>query len=157
MRFWIPSYHTVHAPVQSFIPSYIAGHAWHCLICVHHTFCLCFVLWLISFLFCVFSIYDKYGHVCPFDSGLIERNVELFFSGVVKPIYDDSPDIESELVCVVPCIEFGMCFSAAAVLLFLRMFLVLVIPLERVGALRSLWNNLEFILKTDLNRMETAL
>ena len=30
-----------------------------------------------------FSIYDQHGHLCPFDSGLIERNVELLFSGSV--------------------------------------------------------------------------
>uniref|UniRef100_W5MKZ4 DNA (cytosine-5)-methyltransferase n=1 Tax=Lepisosteus oculatus TaxID=7918 RepID=W5MKZ4_LEPOC len=38
-----------------------------------------------------FSIYDKKGHLCPFDSGLIEKNVELYFSCAVKPIYDDNP------------------------------------------------------------------
>uniref|UniRef100_A0A8C5HDQ3 DNA (cytosine-5)-methyltransferase n=1 Tax=Gouania willdenowi TaxID=441366 RepID=A0A8C5HDQ3_GOUWI len=38
-----------------------------------------------------FSVYDKRGHLCPFDSGLIEKNVELYFSCVVKPIYDDNP------------------------------------------------------------------
>ena len=42
------------------------------------------------------SVYDKHGHICPFDGGLIERNVELFFSGVVKPIYDDSTSTESK-------------------------------------------------------------
>ena len=31
-------------------------------------------------------------HLCPFDSGLVERNVELHFSGVVKPIYEENPD-----------------------------------------------------------------
>ncbi|ROL51170.1 DNA (cytosine-5)-methyltransferase 1 [Anabarilius grahami] len=38
-----------------------------------------------------FSVYDKHGHLCPFDSGLIEKNVELYFSCAVKPIYDDNP------------------------------------------------------------------
>ena len=37
-------------------------------------------------------MYDKHKHLCPFDSGLVERNVELQFSGTVKPIYDDNPD-----------------------------------------------------------------
>lgn len=37
-------------------------------------------------------MYDKHRHLCPFDSGLVERNVELYFSGVVKPIYDENPD-----------------------------------------------------------------
>ena len=30
-------------------------------------------------------------HMCPFDTGLVEKNVELYFSGVVKPIYEDNP------------------------------------------------------------------
>ena len=38
------------------------------------------------------SVYDKNMHLCPFDSGLLERNVELRFSGVVKPIYEENPD-----------------------------------------------------------------
>lgn len=39
-------------------------------------------------------MYDKRGHLCPFDSGLIEKNVELYFSCVVKPIYDDNPCLD---------------------------------------------------------------
>ncbi|CAN7984788.1 unnamed protein product [Ixodes hexagonus] len=41
-----------------------------------------------------FCVYDKHTHLCPLDSGLIERDVELYFSGYVKPIYaeDPSPD-----------------------------------------------------------------
>uniref|UniRef100_A0A4W5Q3A1 DNA (cytosine-5)-methyltransferase n=1 Tax=Hucho hucho TaxID=62062 RepID=A0A4W5Q3A1_9TELE len=41
-----------------------------------------------------FCVYDKRGHLCPFDSGLIEKNVELYFSCAVKPIYDDNPCID---------------------------------------------------------------
>ncbi|PIK50643.1 DNA (cytosine-5)-methytransferase 1 [Apostichopus japonicus] len=41
-----------------------------------------------------FSVYDKNTHLCPFDTGLIEKNKELFFSGFVKPIYDESPSPE---------------------------------------------------------------
>ncbi|KAK2510814.1 Dnmt1 [Columba guinea] len=41
-----------------------------------------------------FSVYDKRGHLCPFDTGLIERNIELYFSGAVKPIYDDNPCLD---------------------------------------------------------------
>ncbi|XP_014661569.1 PREDICTED: DNA (cytosine-5)-methyltransferase 1-like [Priapulus caudatus] len=41
-----------------------------------------------------FSVYDKNTHLCPFDSGLIEKNVELLFSGYIKPIYDESPAVE---------------------------------------------------------------
>lgn len=40
------------------------------------------------------SVYDKRGHLCPFDTGLIEKNVELYFSCVVKPIYDDNPCLD---------------------------------------------------------------
>ena len=42
-------------------------------------------------------MYDKNGHLCPFDSGLIEKNIELFFSGYVKPIYDENQLIEGRL------------------------------------------------------------
>lgn len=41
-----------------------------------------------------FSLYDKEGHMCPFDAGLIEANVELLFSGYMKPIYDEDPSPE---------------------------------------------------------------
>ncbi|XP_054983670.1 DNA (cytosine-5)-methyltransferase 1 isoform X3 [Sorex araneus] len=41
-----------------------------------------------------FSIYCKRGHLCPIDTGLIEKNVELLFSGSAKPIYDDDPSPE---------------------------------------------------------------
>ncbi|XP_054859328.1 DNA (cytosine-5)-methyltransferase 1 isoform X2 [Eublepharis macularius] len=41
-----------------------------------------------------FSVYDRKGHLCPFDTGLIERNIELYFSGTVKPIYDDNPCLD---------------------------------------------------------------
>lgn len=35
----------------------------------------------------LFSVYDKHTHLCPLDAGLIEKNVELYVSGYVKPIY----------------------------------------------------------------------
>ena len=35
-------------------------------------------------------------HLCPFDCGLIEANVDLFISGSVKPIYDDNPTAEGD-------------------------------------------------------------
>ena len=41
-------------------------------------------------------MYDKCGHLAAFDTGLIEKNVELFFSGYVKPIYDETVDKEGE-------------------------------------------------------------
>ena len=40
------------------------------------------------------SVYDKEGHLCPFDSGLIERNVLLYFSGYMKAIYEENSDPE---------------------------------------------------------------
>lgn len=41
-------------------------------------------------------MYDKAGHLCPVDGGLIERNVLLYFSGFVKPIYEESADAEGK-------------------------------------------------------------
>ncbi|XP_014281484.1 DNA (cytosine-5)-methyltransferase 1 [Halyomorpha halys] len=41
-----------------------------------------------------FSIYDKNGHLCPIDRGLIERNVFLYFSGYVKPVYEEDGSTE---------------------------------------------------------------
>ncbi|XP_074116994.1 DNA (cytosine-5)-methyltransferase 1-like [Sminthopsis crassicaudata] len=45
-----------------------------------------------------FSIYDKLGHLCPFDTGLVEKNIELFFSGVIKPIYDEDSSPEGGII-----------------------------------------------------------
>ncbi|XP_046403240.1 DNA (cytosine-5)-methyltransferase PliMCI-like isoform X2 [Ischnura elegans] len=41
-----------------------------------------------------FSVFDQEGHLCPFDSGLIERNALLYFSGYIKAIYEENSDIE---------------------------------------------------------------
>uniref|UniRef100_A0A8C5LD39 DNA (cytosine-5)-methyltransferase n=1 Tax=Jaculus jaculus TaxID=51337 RepID=A0A8C5LD39_JACJA len=41
-----------------------------------------------------FSVYCKRGHLCPIDTGLIEKNVELYFSGSAKAIYEDDPSQE---------------------------------------------------------------
>lgn len=38
-----------------------------------------------------FCVYDRNTHICAFDDGLIEKNIEVYFSGVVKPIYEDDP------------------------------------------------------------------
>ncbi|KAK6619871.1 hypothetical protein RUM44_006271 [Polyplax serrata] len=38
-----------------------------------------------------FSVFDGEGHLCPFDTGLIENDELIFFSGYIKPIYDDDP------------------------------------------------------------------
>lgn len=32
--------------------------------------------------------------MCSFDSGLIEKNINIYFSGYVKPIYEENPSIE---------------------------------------------------------------
>ena len=39
-------------------------------------------------------MYDEFGHLCAFDTGLIDGNVPLYFSGYIKPIYDDTPSTE---------------------------------------------------------------
>ncbi|XP_059552850.1 DNA (cytosine-5)-methyltransferase 1 isoform X4 [Myotis daubentonii] len=41
-----------------------------------------------------FSVYCKHGHLCPIDTGLIEKDIKLYFSGSAKPIYDDDPSPE---------------------------------------------------------------
>ncbi|KAL4142386.1 hypothetical protein QTP88_004853 [Uroleucon formosanum] len=41
-----------------------------------------------------YSIYDENGHMCSIDSGVMERNVTIYMTGYVKPIYDNSPSIE---------------------------------------------------------------
>lgn len=50
-----------------------------------------------------FSVYDKEGHLCPLDSGLIEDNVLLFASGYMKPVYEENPDPEDG----VPAMDIG--------------------------------------------------
>lgn len=44
------------------------------------------------------SVYCKRGHLCPIDTGLIEKNVELYFSGSAKAIYEEDPSLEGEWV-----------------------------------------------------------
>ncbi|XP_061936653.1 DNA (cytosine-5)-methyltransferase PliMCI-like isoform X1 [Apis cerana] len=41
-----------------------------------------------------FSVYDKNGHLCAFDTGLIEKNVMLYFSGYIKAIYEEDASPE---------------------------------------------------------------
>ncbi|KYN05968.1 DNA (cytosine-5)-methyltransferase PliMCI [Cyphomyrmex costatus] len=41
-----------------------------------------------------FSVYDMNGHLCPFDTGLIEKNVLLYFSGYMKAIYEENSSPE---------------------------------------------------------------
>jgi len=53
---------------------------------------------IIALVFFFYSVYDKNTHLCPFDTGLIEKNIELFFSGYLKPIYDENPSPEG--ICI---------------------------------------------------------
>ncbi|KAL1781550.1 DNA (cytosine-5)-methyltransferase 1 [Sigmodon hispidus] len=39
-------------------------------------------------------VYCNRGHLCPIDTGLIEKNVELYFSGYAKAIYDENSSVE---------------------------------------------------------------
>lgn len=48
-------------------------------------------------------IYDKSGHFCTFDEGLIEKGVDLFASGFVKQIDDDDPSTNTGI----PVINIG--------------------------------------------------
>ncbi|KAJ8981447.1 hypothetical protein NQ317_000122 [Molorchus minor] len=38
-----------------------------------------------------FTIYDRYNHLCPFDKGLVDQGVNLYFSGYIKPIDNEDP------------------------------------------------------------------
>ena len=39
-------------------------------------------------------VYDKNGHLVPFDGDTIERDEYIYASGYLKPIYDETPSIE---------------------------------------------------------------
>ncbi|XP_043507481.1 DNA (cytosine-5)-methyltransferase 1-like [Frieseomelitta varia] len=41
-----------------------------------------------------FSVYDKDHHLCAFDTGLIEKKVQLYFSGYIKSIYEEDASPE---------------------------------------------------------------
>ncbi|GFT18091.1 hypothetical protein NPIL_265861 [Nephila pilipes] len=41
-----------------------------------------------------FSVYDRFTHLCGFDQGLIEKDIEIYFSGFVKPIFSEDPSPE---------------------------------------------------------------
>ena len=40
-------------------------------------------------------MYDRSTHLCSFDAGLIEKNIELYFSAVIKPVFDEDPSPEN--------------------------------------------------------------
>ncbi|OXU18829.1 hypothetical protein TSAR_015341 [Trichomalopsis sarcophagae] len=44
-----------------------------------------------------FNVYCRNGHLCPFDSGLVEREAYIYLSGYVKPIYSDDSSIEGAI------------------------------------------------------------
>ena len=46
-------------------------------------------------------MYDKNRHLTAFDTGLLEKNKELFVSGFLKPIYEEDPSIEGKTAAVV--------------------------------------------------------
>ncbi|KAL4142389.1 hypothetical protein QTP88_004856 [Uroleucon formosanum] len=46
-----------------------------------------------------YSIYDENGHMCSIDSGMMEKNVNLYITGYVKPIYNHSLDIKGGIAC----------------------------------------------------------
>ena len=54
-----------------------------------------------------FSVYDRHRHLTRFDTGLIETNKDLFFSGVVKPLHDRSPSVDGGVPakCLGPIFE----------------------------------------------------
>ena len=44
-----------------------------------------------------FTVYDKAGHVVPFDTGLIDKNKEIFFSGYLKHLTCEDPGLEDSV------------------------------------------------------------
>ncbi|KAL5240708.1 hypothetical protein ACI65C_008118 [Semiaphis heraclei] len=56
-----------------------------------------------------YSIYDENGHMCSIDSGMMERNVNLYITGYVKPIYNRSLDIKGGIACMAgPILEWWL-------------------------------------------------
>lgn len=86
------------------------------------------------------SVYDKRGHLCPFDSGLIEKNVELYFSCVVKPIYDDNPCMDGmenlssyrKFIMIVHCFLAFITFFSPPVFLG-------GVPAKKLGPINAWW------------------
>ena len=56
-----------------------------------------FVYDFISFFLLFASVYDKNRHLTAFDTGLLEKNKELYVSGFVKPVYEENPSYEGDL------------------------------------------------------------
>ncbi len=53
---------------------------------------------MIMMIYLLCSVYDKNTHLCPFDSGLIEKNKELMMSGFIKPVYEEDPSVEGKII-----------------------------------------------------------
>jgi DNA (cytosine-5)-methyltransferase 1 len=43
-------------------------------------------------------VYCKNGHLCAFDSGLLEKDVNIYISGYLKPIYCDNQSITNAVL-----------------------------------------------------------
>merc|ERR1711990_354829 len=41
-----------------------------------------------------YTVYDKEGHVVPFDTGIIDKNKYIYFSGYLKHLTCEDPSIE---------------------------------------------------------------
>ena len=54
-----------------------------------------------------FYVYDKHRHLTRFDTGLIENNKDLFFSGVIKSFDDRDPSVDDGVPakCLGPILE----------------------------------------------------
>ena len=53
-----------------------------------------------------FTVYDKEGHIVPFDTNLIEKNKNIYFSGYLKHLTCEDPGIEDG-VAVFDCGPIG--------------------------------------------------
>ena len=41
-----------------------------------------------------YTVYDKEGHIAPFDTGIIEKGTQIFFSGYLKHLTCEDPSVE---------------------------------------------------------------
>jgi len=38
-----------------------------------------------------FAFYDPFNHMCSIDAGIVENDQDLYFSGYIKPVFDEDP------------------------------------------------------------------
>ena len=57
------------------------------------------------------TVYDKAGHIVPFDTDLIEKNKEIFFSGYLKHLTCEDPSI-NDGIPVYDCGPIGSWWNA---------------------------------------------